>query len=103
MPMEGGLGKFEPHYFLTMGVQNNLVKKSHLAQKTYGITFGTRLYLHPITKTKLTLILTLTLIPTLTLPTRLTLTVSVKHRNSPLFDEQAHNPDNAILANTLHQ
>jgi len=37
--------KFEPHYFLTMGVHNNSVKqkKSDLAQKSYGITFGTRL------------------------------------------------------------
>ena len=46
MPTEGeGVGKFEPHYFLTMGVHNHSVKqkKSDLAQKSYGITFGTRL------------------------------------------------------------
>jgi len=39
------VGKFEPHYFLTMGAHNTSVKhkKSDLVQKSYGITFGTRL------------------------------------------------------------
>ena len=65
---------------------------------------------HPITKTKLTLILTLTLIPTLTLLTPLTLlnatspNCTSKRTKFASFQQTSpqNDPDNAIVANALH-